>query len=112
MQATNRIRDRIKPQAIQATPVSAFMRQVTHPYQRPVTNIRANISFSCLSSSITGIITPTTQHSDEKWARLMKKGRCFSCKERGHTIYDCPRKEKIAAISENISEDSDSQEKE
>ncbi len=59
MQATDRIRDRIKPQATRATPASASMRQVTHPYQRPVTNTRANTSFSHLSSSITGTMTPT-----------------------------------------------------
>ncbi len=112
MQATDKIRDRIKPQATQATPASNFMRQVTHPYQRPVTNTRANTLFSCLSSSITGTMTPTRQHSDEERARLMKEGRCFSCKEKDHTTYDYPRKGKIAAISESISEDSDSQRKE
>ena len=112
MQATDRIRDRIKPQATRATPASASMRQVTHPYQRPVTNTRANTSFLRLSSSITGTMTPTPQYLDEKRARLMKEGRCFSYKERGHTTYDCPRKGKIAAISESISEDSDSQGKE
>ena len=42
----------------------------------------------------------------------MKEGRCFSCKERGHTVYDCPKKVKIAAISEGIDEDSKSQGKE
>ena len=51
------------------------------------------------------------QHLDEKQACLMKEGRCFSCKERGHTTYDCPRKGKIAAILKSISKDSDSQEK-
>ncbi len=112
MQATDRIRDRIKPQAIQATPASASMRQVTHSYQRPVTNTCANTSFLRLSSSIIRIMTPTLQYSDKKQARLIKEGRCFSCKERGHTAYDCPRKGKIVAILESINEDSDSQGKE
>ncbi len=57
-------------------------------------------------------MTPTPQYSDKKRARLMKEGRCFSCKERGHTAYDCPRKEKIAAMLEGVSKNSDSQGKE
>ena len=39
----------------------------------------------------------------------MKVKRCFSCKKRGYTTYDCPRKKKIAAFSENVNEGSDSQ---
>ncbi len=108
MQTTDRIKDRIKPQATQAIPASASMRQVTHPYQRPVTNTYANISFLHLSSSIMGTITSTLQYSDEKRARLIKEHRCFSYKERDHTAYDCPRKGKITTISEGISKDSDS----
>lgn len=47
------------------------------------------------------------QHSKEERARLIKERRCFSYKERGYTAYDCPRKEKIAAISESVIKDSD-----
>ena len=88
------------------------MRQVTHIYQRLVTNIYANTSFSCLFSSIIGTMISTPQHSDEKRGRLIKESRCFSCKKRGHTTYDCLRKGKIAAILEIMSEDSNSQGKE
>ena len=59
-----------------------------------------------------GTMTPTPQNLDEERVRLMKEGRCFSCKERGHTAYDCPSKGKIAAILKGVSEDSDSQGKE
>ncbi len=58
-----------------------------------------------------GIITLTPQHSDEERVRLMKEGRYFNCKERGHTAYDCPKKGKIAAISEDVSKDNDSKRK-
>ncbi len=112
MQATDRIRDRTKPQATRTTPASVSIREVAHPYQRLVTNTRANTSFSRLSSSIIGTITPTPQHSDTERTRLMKEGRCFSCKERGHTAYDYPRKGKIVAILEGVSKDSNSQGKE
>lgn len=110
MQATDRIRDRTKP--IQTSSTSVFIRPVAAPYQRPVTNTRANTSFSRLSSSILGTMTPMPQHSDKEQARLMKEGRCFSCKERGHTAYEYPRKGKIATISKSLIEDNSSQGKE
>ncbi len=109
MQATDRIKDRTKPQATQTTPASVSIREIAHPYQRPVTNTRANTSFSRVSSSIIGTMTLMLQQSDEDQARLIKEGRCFSCKEKGHTAYDCLRKGKIAAILEGVSKDSNSQ---
>ena len=112
MQATDRIKDRIKLQAIQAIPTLASMREITHPYQRPVTNTHTHTLFSRLFSPITGTMTPTPQYLDQKRAHLIKKERCFNYKEKGHITYDSSRKEKIAAISESIREDSDSQEKE
>lgn len=39
----------------------------------------------------------------------MKEERCFSCKEKGHIVYDCSKKGKIATISEGVSEDNNSQ---
>ena len=78
----------------------------------PFTNICANSSFFHLSSFITGNVTPTPRHLKEKRACLMKEGRCFNFKKRGHTAYDCPKKRKIAAISEGVSEDSNSYENE
>ena len=57
MQATDRIRDKTKP--LQSTQTSAPTYSSTRTYQVPVTNSRANPSFSRLSSSITGTVTPT-----------------------------------------------------
>ena len=111
MQATDKIRDKTKPQVIQTTPVSASSRQVAHFYQRSITNTHANTSFLHLCNSIMGTITQTPKHLNEEWARLMRKGRYFSYKERGHTTYDCFKKGKIVAISEGVSEDNNSQEK-
>ena len=34
----------------------------------------------------------------------MNKDRYFDCKERGHTVYECPKKGKVAAVSERIDE--------
>ena len=72
----------------------------------------ANSSFFRLFNSITGTVTPTSRHSKEKQAPLMKEGRCFRYKKRGHTPYNCPKKGKIAVISEGISKNSNSQGKE
>lgn len=71
-----------------------------------MTNSCSNTLFSRLSSFIIRTLTPTSQHSKEKQVYLMKEGRCFSCKEKGHIAYECPKKEKIVAISEGVSKDS------
>ena len=42
----------------------------------------------------------------------MKESKCFNCKEKNYTTYNGPNKEKIAAISEAVGEDSNSQRKE
>ena len=42
----------------------------------------------------------------------MKKGKYFSCKEKGYIAYDCPKKRKIAALSESVNKDSNSRGKE
>ena len=44
-------------------------------------------------------------HLKKKQAQLMKEGRCFNCKKRGHITYNCSKKGKIAAILENVSKD-------
>ena len=110
MQATDRIRDRTK--LLQSTQSSVSTNSSAGSYQLPAINTCANTPLSRLSSSISGTMSPTPRHSEEERARLMKEGRCFSCKEKGHTAYDCLRKGKIAAISEGVSEGSDSQGKE
>lgn len=107
MQATDRIKDKTKP--LQSTQTSGPANSSIRSYLVPATNIRAHTHFSCLFSSISGTITSTPQHSKEERARLMKERRCISCEGRGHTAYDCPKKGKIAAISEGVSENSDSQ---
>lgn len=39
----------------------------------------------------------------------MKESKCFSCKESGYTTYNCLKKRKIAAISKDVSENTNSQ---
>ena len=42
----------------------------------------------------------------------MKESKCFSYKEKDHIAYNCLKKKKIAAISESVNEDNNSQRKE
>lgn len=110
MQVTDRIRDKTK--ALQSISTPALTYSNTRTHQVFVTNSRTNTPFSRLSSSIMGTFTLTPQQSEKEQARLMKEGRYFSCKKKCHTVYDCPKKGIIAAISNSGSEDSDSQGKE
>lgn len=48
------------------------------------------------------------QNLDEKQARLMKNRRYFSCKKKGHTIYNYSRNGMIPAISKSFIEDNSS----
>lgn len=41
----------------------------------------------------------------------MKESKYFNCKEKNYIVYDYPKKKKIATISENIRENSNSQRK-
>ena len=52
---------------------------------------------------------PIPRHLNEKWVQFIKEGRCFSCKEKGHTAYNCLKKGKIVAILENVRENSNNQ---
>lgn len=71
MQIKNRIKDRTKPLAIQAILASVSIREVTCPYQKPVTNTHANTSFLRLLSFIIVTMTSTPQYLDEEQAGLM-----------------------------------------
>lgn len=64
MQATDRIRDRIKLLRLTSTLAPTYSNTKTH--QIFVTNSRANTLFLHLSSSIEGTFTPTSQHSAKK----------------------------------------------
>ena len=94
IQAIDRIKDRTK--LLQSTQTSAPTYSSTKIYQMPITNSCANLSFCRLSSSIMRTVTPTPCHLEQEQTRLMKESKCFSCKKRGYTAYDCSKKRKIA----------------
>lgn len=100
VQATDRIRERTKSSiAVRSTATNVSLRTVTSFSRAPPLLSNNNNSFSCLSNSLQGTITPTPQNSDAEVSRLMKEGRCFNCKGMGHTMLNCPEKTKVSAIS-------------
>ena len=110
MQATNKIKNRTKP--LQSTQSSISINSSAKSYQVPTITTCDSTLFSRLFNSILGTISPMPQYLEKEQIWLMKEKRCFCCKERNHKAYDCPRKGKIAAILEGLSEGSDSQRKE
>lgn len=58
-----------------------------------------------------GIMIPKPLYLDEEQTCLIKMGRYFNCKEKGHTTCDRLRKTKIAAILDSISKNSNNQKK-
>lgn len=88
------------------------IRDFAYLQQRLVTNTYTNTLFPHLSSSNMGTMIPTPQYSYKERVCLIKEGQYLSCKKMGHTTYDCPKKKTIAVISEDVSKNSDSHEKE
>ena len=87
---------------------------IAESYQISAINTYASYQYPCqyffsrVSSSISRIISLMPRHSENNQVQLMKERRCFSCKKRSHTAYDCRKKRKIIFISEGVSESSDS----
>ena len=53
-----------------------------------VTNSSNNIFFAYLSNSIIGIVTSRPWHLKKKQTNLIKEGRYFNYKKKGHTAYN------------------------
>lgn len=104
MQATEKIKNKTK--LLWPLPTLAPTSSNTKPYLVPIINCRTNIFFSYFSNSIMGTWTPTFQYFEEEQACLIKKNKCFSYKQKGHTAYDCPSKGKIAVILKSVSKNS------
>lgn len=49
---------------------------------------------------------------DEEQTCLMRKKRCFSCKKKGYSVYNYPKKSKVAAVLEDLNKRNSNQEKE
>ena len=99
MQATDRIRERAKSYTTLQTTVKVFLKAVTFSFRAPAIP-KENTFFLRLSNTLQGSITPTPRNSDAEISQLMKEGRCFNCKERGHTMLNCLKKTNISAITD------------
>lgn len=71
IQVTTKIRNRTK--LLQLSPTSALKLLNIKPYHKLVTNHHANTPFFCLSSFITGTLTPMPQNFEKAQTRLIKK---------------------------------------
>ena len=99
MQATDRIRKKAKSSTIVPTTAKVLLKAVTFSSQAPAIPNK-NTSFLHLSNTLRGSITPTPRYLDAEISQLMKEGRCFNCKERGHTMLNCPKKANVSAITD------------
>ena len=98
MQATDRIREKAKSSTTVRTTANVPLRAVTSFSQTPAVPNK-NTAFSRLSNILRGSITLTPRNSDAEISQLMKEGRCFNCKGKGHTMLNCPEKAKVSAIT-------------
>ena len=98
MQATDRIREKTKSSIIVQTTAKVPLKAVTFSSQAPAIPNK-NTSFLRLSNTFRGFITPTPKNLDAEILQLMKEGRCFNCKERGHTMLNCLKKANVFVIT-------------
>ena len=97
MQATDRIREKAKSSTTVQTTAKVPLKAVTFSSQAPAIPNK-NTSFSRLSNTLRGSITLTPRNLDAEISQLMKEGRYFNCKEKGHTMLNCPKKANVSAI--------------
>ena len=99
MQATDRIREKAKSFTTVQTTAKVPLKAVTFSSRAPAISNK-NTSFLRLSNTFRGSITPTPRNLNAEISQLMKEGRYFNCKERGHTMLNCPKKANVSAITD------------
>ncbi len=62
--------------------------------------VNKNTSFLRLSNTLWGSITQMPRNSDAEISPLIKEGRCFNYKGRGHIILNYPENAKVSAITD------------
>ena len=99
MQVTDQIREKAKSSTIVQIIAKVPLRAVICSFRAPAVPNK-NTSFSRLSNTVQESITLTSRNSDAKISQLMKEGRYFNCKRRGHMMLNCPEKAKVSAITD------------
>ncbi len=97
MEATDWIKKKAKSSTIVRTTANISLRAVTGSPRMPAVPNK-NTSFLRLSNILWGSITSTPRNSNAEISQLMKKGKYFNCKEKRHTMLNCPEKTKVSAI--------------
>ena len=101
MQATNWIKEKAKSSTTVQITAKVLLKAVTFSSRVPAIPNK-NTSFSRLSNTLQGSITLTPRNLDVEISQLMKEGRCFNCKERGHTMLNCLKKANVSAITDAL----------
>ncbi len=104
IQATDQIKEKAKSFTTVRTTANVFLRAVTGSSRAPAIPNK-NTSFLHLFNTLRGFITLTPRNSDAKISQLMKEGRCFNYKGRGHTMLNCPENAKVSAITDALNID-------
>ena len=103
MQAIDQIKQRTKSStAVQNTATNVFLKTITSSFQALSLLSNNNNFFSRFFNSFWRTITPIPQTFDAELLWLMKKGRCFNCKGRGHTMLNCLKKAKVSTILDTL----------
>ena len=101
MQATDRIKEKAKSSTTVQTTAKIPLKAVIFSSRAP-TILNKNTSFLCLSNTLQGSITSTPRNLDAEISQLIKEGRCFNCKKRGHTMLICPKKANVSTITDAL----------
>ena len=104
MQAIDRILDKTK--SFWFILISTLIYSNTKIYKVFITNIYSNSLFSRFFNSITESFILIPWYLEKKQVRLIKKNRYFNYKKKEHIIHNYLKKEKIIAILEGISQNS------
>ena len=99
MQATDRIREKAKSSITVQTTAEVPLKAVTFS-SRALAIPNKNTFFLRLYNILRRSITLMPRNLDAEISQLMKEGRCFNCKERGHIMLNCPKKANVSVITD------------
>ena len=99
MQASDWIKKKAKSSTTVQTIAKVPLKAVTFS-SRAHAIPNKNTFFLCPTNILQGSITPTPKNSDAEISQLIKEGKCFNCKERGHTMLNCPKKDNVFVITD------------
>ncbi len=97
IKVTNRIREKAKSSTTVQTTANVSLKAVISSSRAPVVPNK-NTSFLRLSNTFREFIILTPRNLDAEISQLMKEGKYFNCKGKGHIMLNCPEQTKVSAI--------------